>query len=216
MAKSGQRKGGFGAGGVRPDRSTKKDVILYGSESIGAIPDPSLRKEVQSAISRYVSIFGSLPERQIKVADFTVALAPGPMQNTLALQFQGGKRSLNIRGIFLNKAVWKNNKETTRIVKELMDDGILSKTPRPVRHAIIHELAHARWQEFNASRKARRARPEMTKVFRQFKLQRREGWGSLARQDVGEFFAEAMAKHASGAPDRYTKKVMRIVEKHNL
>ncbi|NBU34738.1 hypothetical protein EBS40_09020 [bacterium] len=214
MAKSGQRKGGSGAGGVRVERSTKNDVTLVGAESLSTIADPVLRKDIQSAISRFASIFGGVSERVIKIADFQVL--PSDFHGALAVQYEGGKSQNYIRGIYLNKDFWTDKKTVNRRIKEWYDMGWFVRTSNPTRHIVMHELAHAKWSRLKSSRSARNARKEVTKLYRQWRRKERPGWGDYAKKNVDEFFAEGLSKHALGSGDRYTRRLVKILKENNL
>jgi len=214
MAKSGQRKGGTGAGGVRVERSLKKDVLLAGAESISAIPDAALRREVQSAISRFSTLFGGVSEKIIKLADFN-AIGPDYVES-FGVQYEGGKRQGYIRGIYLNKDIFTDRKTVNAKIRALYDINWLNRSSNPTRHIVIHEMAHAKWSTLKSSRKARTARREITKLYRQWRRKERSGWGDYAKSNVDEFFAEGLSKHAAGSRDRYTKKLIKILKENDL
>lgn len=219
MAKSGpksdSRKRGIGAGGVRPDRSTKKDIIPPSAQGLSAIADPKLRKEVQAAISRFSTVFGGVPERVVKVVDFAADFGPR-FANSFAVQAVGGVAVSFYRGVFLNKK-WVDDPKAFRAnVRHQFDAGWFSRTSQPIRHIVIHELAHAKWSSQKNSRNARKAAPEISKLYRQWRREKRPGWGNYARVNRDEFVAEALTKHAMGSRDRYTRKLMKILEANNL
>jgi len=219
MAKSGpksdSRKRGIGAGGVRPDRSARFDLVPSTAQGLSSIADPKLRKEVQEAISRFSTVFGGVPERVVKVVDLAADFG-AQFADSFAVQAEGGVNSWYYRGIFINRAYTDNPKEFRARVREQYDLGWFSPTTKPVRHIIIHELAHAKWSSQKNSRNARKAAPEISKLYRQWRREKRPGWGNYARVNRNEFVAEALTKHAMGSRDRYTRKLMKILEANNL
>lgn len=202
----GRNSGGVGArGGLQPGDATYKGSIKN-VESLIKIKDPQVYKAVGEAISRYHSVLG-VRQRKVKLAD----LGAG----TLGVHVTDGGQS---EGVYLNKKSF--NQKRNKIIadtKKGYASGWHTKTNKPIAHTVTHELAHATWNEHLTGAKHRAAGKEIRSLYTQWrKDKKKSGYGSYARTNVSEFWAETVTKAVHGKADKYTKKVKAICKKYDL
>lgn len=98
-----------------------------------------------------------------------------------------------------------------------MKDGWHTKTKKPVQHTVIHELAHATWNNHLDSANAKAATPAVKKLYNAWTRDRKKkGYGQYAKTNINEFWAETSAKAVRGDQDRYTRAVRGIIKKYKL
>lgn len=120
--------------------------------------------------------------------------------------------------IFLNKAVFNKKKsEIEARTRKGYESGWSTKTNKPIAHTVTHELAHATWNSHLSSANAKKATPEIRKVYSQWaKDKRKKGYGTYAHTNVNEFFAETITKSVHGKSDKYTRALIDIVKRNKL
>lgn len=95
--------------------------------------------------------------------------------------------------------------------------GFKNITNRPIQHTITHELAHATWNSGYTSPSHKAAGKEIKKLYQGWsKNSKKKGYGSYAKSNVDEFWAEAITKGMHGKKDKYTKKAIAIAKKYQL
>lgn len=201
-------RSGIGArGGLQPGDFGKKKSDIKNVESLKNIKDPQVYKEMKAAISRFYKELG-LPQRNVKLAD----LPDGTLG--VHVTVAGGSA-----GVYLNKKRFKNNSKAfiENATKEAYKKGWTTKTNKPIAHTITHELAHSVWNQHMTGVKQKAAGKEITKVYHKWlKDKKKSGYGSYAKTNVSEFFAETITKGIHGKADQYTKTLKKIVKDYKL
>lgn len=202
----GRNSGGGGHGGLQPGDATYKGKIT-GVESLVKIQDPQVYKAVGQAISRYHAVLG-VRQRNVKLA----TLGAG----TLGVHVtQDGKSE----GVYLSKKVFKTGKKEKIIsdTKKGYDSGWHTKTNKPIAHTVTHELAHATWNAHMTGANQKTAGKEIGKLYTSWmKDKKKTGYGTYAKTNVSEFWAETVTKAVHGKSDKYTKAVKGICKKYKL
>lgn len=176
-------------------------------ESLTAIKDPKLYREISAAIGRYHSVLG-VRERDVKLAKLDTGVYG--VQSTML-----GKSN----GILLNSVYYKNGsyKDVVDAKRKGYENGFATKTNKPVAHTITHELAHATWNDHLEGANQIAAGKEIKSMFRTWRNDKnKEGYGKYASYNVNEFWAEVSAKAVHGTQDKYTRAVKDIVKKYKL
>lgn len=192
----GGRAGGGAAGGMG-NASRSRFAKIPGLQ---AIQDAKLRNEIISALEDYEKEFG------VRLENISLSKLKGNV---------GGETYYKDK-ILLNSKVFTTSDNVKAVMKSAYDTGLLTKTNSPLRHIMVHELAHATWTPgYKTSNKA--AQKEILGAYRKFlKDSRAKGWGSYSKSHYTEFFAEAVAKHMYGAKDAHTQAVADIIKKYKL
>lgn len=192
-------------GGLQPGDSNYKGSIKN-VESLKNIKDPQVYKEVTAAISRYHSVLG-VRQKNVKLAD----LGSG----TLGVHVTANGAS---EAIYLNKKTFNQGKSAiVSQTKAGYDSGWHTKTNKPIAHTITHELGHATWNSHLESANAKAATPEIQKLYKQWKSDKKKsGYGTYSKSNINEFWAETVTKAVHGKADHYTKGVKSIIKKYGL
>lgn len=192
-------------GGLQPGDANYKGKIT-GVESLKNIKDPQVYKEVGAAISRYHSVLG-VRQKNVKLAD----LGAGTLGVHVTIS---GKSD----AIYLNKKTFNQGKKAiVSQTKAGYDSGWHTKTNKPIAHTVTHELGHATWNSHLDSPSARAATPEVKKLYKQWKADKgKKGYGTYAKSNINEFWAETVTKAVHGKADKYTKGVKAIIKKYGL
>lgn len=192
----GGRAGGGAAGGMG-NASRSRFAKIPGLQ---AIQDAKLRNEIISALEDYEKEFG------VRLENISLSKLKGNV---------GGETYYKDK-IILNSKVFTTSDNVKAVMKGAYDTGLLTKTNSPLRHIMVHELAHATWTPgYKTSNKA--AQKEILGAYRKFlKDSSAKGWGSYSKSHYTEFFAEAVAKHMYGAKDAHTQAVADIIKKYKL
>lgn len=175
-------------------------------DSLVKIKDPQVYKSVKQSISRYHSVMG-VRQREVKIGDLPNGV--GGVHLT-----QGGQSKL----VVLNKGLFNTNtNQVTSWANTGYKSGHLTKTNKPISHIVTHELSHATWNQHMTSPKATAAGKEIKSLYTAWsKDKKKSGYGSYAKTNVSEFFAEATTKAVHGKADKYTRKIKSIVKKYEL
>lgn len=208
MAKtSGGVRGATGKrGGLNPGDANFRGK-LSNPKSLSNIRDISLYRDVTSAISRYHSVLG-VRQREIGLAELGSGV--GGVHVT---------RNGESHGIYLNSMVFENgtSKTVADWAKKGYKSGYLTKTNKPVAHIVTHELAHSTWNSNFKGAKYKGAGKEVEKLYRTWRKDtKKTGYGSYAKVNVNEFWAEVITKSVIGKGDEYTRKAKSIVKKYKL
>lgn len=175
-------------------------------ESLVNIKDPQVYKSVKESISRYHAVMG-VRQKDVKIG--TLPAGVGGVHVT-----QGGSS----KQVVLNKSLFNSNKKQVASWAQTgYKSGHLTKTNKPIAHIVTHELSHATWNQYLTSPKAQAAGKEISKLYTTWSKDRRKGgYGSYAKTNVSEFFAEVSTKAVHGKADKYTRKIKSIVKKYDL
>lgn len=195
------KRGGF----IRGDFSYKGSISSI--EPLSAIRNPAVYKAMKESVSRYHSVLG-VRQREIKLADLPDGVAGVHLT-------KGGES----HGVYLNKALFKNQtrQKIEGRMKGAYKAGFLTKTNKPIAHAITHELAHATWNQSLTTPQAMKAGRAIRTLHQKWLRDRRKkGYGQYAKTNISEFFAETATKAVHGTSDKYTKKVKQIIRRYKL
>ena len=192
-------------GGLQPGDSNYKGSIKN-VEDLVKIKDPQVYKETAAAIARYHSVLG-VRQKKIKIAD----LGAGTLGVHVTVNGQS-------EGIYLNKKTFNQGKKAiVAQTKAGYESGWHTKTNKPIAHTVTHELGHATWNSHLDSANARAATPAVQKLYKQWKAdKKKKGYGTYAKSNINEFWAETVTKAVHGRADKYTKGVKSIIKKYGL
>ena len=197
----GGRAGG-GANGGMGSASRSRFASIPG---IQAIKDPQVRNELIQTLEDYDKEFGV---KQTNIVLDSLRDAHGETW------FEEGKSTK----IILNSKTFQGSAKDIkdRIQKE-MDSGWLTKSSKPIRATLAHELGHATWSSDLWSDQAMGARSDFYKAYRKFKKDTSAtGWGRYSKSSYEEWVAEGVAKHLYGTKDQHTQAIVSIIKKHKL
>ena len=206
----GGRSGGLtagGRGGLQPGDSNAKEMDIKNVEDLKNIKNRQVYNEMKSAISRFYKEMG-MPQRKVKLADLPDSV--GGVHVT-----SGGKSE----GVYINKKMFKNatKQEIEAKIKESYKKGWTTKTNKPVAHVVTHELAHSVWNQHMTGIKQKAAGKAIQAQYNKWlKDKKKTGYGTYAKSNVSEFFAEAITKGIHGKADKYTKALKKIVKDYKL
>ena len=196
--------GGRSGGGGGLNGNLKGDTTYKGKiknvESLVKMKDPAMYKAAKEAISNFAAKLG-VPERNVKLADLS-----------------GNVMGIGVKGeVYLNKKYFnKTAKEFGKTMKNNYASGHLTKTNKPLAHVINHELAHAAWSSSDKSAKALAAGKEIKALYKSWSKTGGKGYGTYAKSNVDEFWAEVSTKAAHGKADKWTKAAKAIYKKYKL
>ena len=192
--------GGRSGGGGGMGRDTTYKGTIRNVESLVHMKDPRMYKATKEAISNFSAKLG-VPERNIKLADL-----------------QGNVMGIGTKGeVYLNKKYFnKSASEFAKTMQGNYQSGHTTITNKPLAHVATHELAHAAWQNNQKSPKAIAAGKDIQKVYKSWVKSGGKGYGSYAKSNIDEFWAEASTKAAHGTADKYTKAIKNIYKKYQL
>ncbi|MDH6308010.1 hypothetical protein M2451_002529 [Dysgonomonas sp. PFB1-18] len=209
MAKtSGSNKKPPASGGLQAGDSNYKGKIGK-LESLASIKNPQVYKSVKESISRFHSVLG-VRQKDIKIA--TLQAGVGGVHIS-----QGGVS----KQVVLNKQVFNGKNTTKKSVESWASTGYksghLTKTNKPVAHIITHELAHATWNQHLTSPNAKAATKSINSLYKKWKGDsKKSGYGSYAKTNVSEFWAEVCTKAVHGKADKYTRSAKGIIKQFKL
>lgn len=181
--------------------------VQSSATGLDTLPNREVVKALNSAISTYEAKIG-LRERNIKVADIG-----GGDYGVTGITTNGSN------GVYLNRQFFSGKKkDIERVYKESnYATGLKNVTNRAIKHTITHELAHATWTDAYSKPHQKAAGKEIKALFKTWKADtKKKGYGSYGTKDVNEFFAEGVTKALHGKQDKYTRKLLNIVNKYNL
>lgn len=198
--RSGGGAGGGGGinGGIQGDTTYKGKIKNV--ESLVHMKDDAMYKATKQAISNFAAKLG-IPERNVKLADLS-----GPVMGI------GSKG-----GVFLNKKYFNQSaKDFKNVMKKNYQAGHLTPTKKPLAHVVTHELAHAAWTSSLATPKGIAAGKEIKALYKTWSKSGGKGYGTYAKSNIDEFWAEVSTKAAHGRKDRFTMKAKSIYQKYQL
>lgn len=195
-------------GGLKPNDGNFKGKVGR-PQSLKTIKNKAVYDAVMDSVSRYHSVLG-VRQKKVKLADLPDGY--GGVHVT---------RDGQSEGVYLNRSIFQPAEATTQSVaawaKAGYDSGHLTKTNRPVGGIVLHELAHATWNEHLQGKNYQEAGKEIKRIFKAWKQDKgKENYGRYAATNVSEFWAEASAKAVSGFRDKYTDSVKYIIRKYGL
>lgn len=192
-------------GGLQPGDSSYKGKISK-VESLIKIKERDVYRDVTAGISRYHAVMG-VRQRNVKLAEMS--------KGVLGVHVTSGGKS---EAVYLNKKYFNQKKAAiTSQTKKGYESGWHTKTNKPMAHTITHELAHATWNEHLSGANQRAAGKEIKKLYKSWlKDKNKKGYGSYAKTNVSEFWAETVTKAVHGRADKYTKAVKSIALKFKL
>lgn len=188
MAKTrgGVRTPGVKGGVEGKDTNYKGKISQLGG--IRDIADPVARKAVQSAVSQYTRLYG-LPTREVKTAILS--------GNVYGIGGQGQ--------VVLNRQFYNNSERLLRYKREGYASGWSVPTTSPLKHTVIHELAHASWQSGRAGAN-KKLTAGIQALYQRYKAEVRSGKnpiGKYATSNIDEFWAEGITQATIGKKKTY-------------
>lgn len=190
---------------MQPGDATYKGKVAK-VEPLVNIKNAQVYKETKAAIARYHSVMG-VRQTNVKLADLSAG--------TLGVHRTVGGKS---EGVYLNKAYFNQTKSA--IVSSTQagyKSGWHTKTNKPMAHTITHELAHATWNSHLDGANHRAAGKEIQKLYTRWRKDKKKtGYGTYAKTNVNEFWAETVTKAVHGKADKYTTAAKAIAKKYKL
>lgn len=180
--------------------------IVSKSESLDALPDREVVKQLRRGISRYEKVMG-VRERSIRVAD---------LDGAYGLTWINSDGS---QGILLDKKAFSGKRKDVeaRYKKQNYETGFKNVTNRAIQHTITHELAHATWTSSYKGANQVAAGKEIRHLYKQWSADtKKKGYGSYGKSNVDEFWAEVVTKGIHGKSDKYTRKAIKIAKRFKL
>ena len=193
-------------GGFSPGDSNYKGSIKN-IKPLSSIKHNDVYREIKQGISRYHAELG-VRERNVKLAELS------PNVNGVQMSTLTGEN----KGIYLNSRVYNMTKgEIIKRTRNAYNSGWSTITNKPIQHTITHELAHATWNTYKTGKKYKTAGKEISSMYSSWlKDKSKKGYGTYAKTNVNEFFAEVTSKAVHGKADSYTRKTKRIIKKYKL
>lgn len=181
------------------DRNTTYKGSIKELGGIRDIKDPVARRAVQEAVRQYSNTYG-LPTREVKTAILSGVIGIG-----------GDGR------IVLNRQYYNNAERLLKLKREAYKSGWSVPTNSPLRHTVIHELAHASWQSSRVG-----ANPKLTAgiraLYQRYKADVRRGKnpiGKYAASNIDEFWAEGITQATIGKKQSYySRQLKRLLRKY--
>ena len=202
---------GAGAGTIAVTSSGKRvskaqmKKIQASSQSLDSLPHREVTKQLNRAISRYDAVMG-VRERNIRVADLDGAYG--------VTYFNTGGST----NIYLDKKFFSQHRNDieAQYRKKNYETGFKNVTNRPIQHTLTHELAHATWTSSYSSPKHKAAGKEIQSLYKNWMKKSHKGYGSYAKKNVDEFWAEVITKAVHGKGDSYSRKAVSFAKKYGL
>jgi hypothetical protein len=188
MAKTrgGTRNPGVSGGTEGKDTNYRGKISKIGG--ISDITDDRSRLAVQRAVSQYQAQYG-LPTREVKTAILDAGVYG-----------IGGKDR-----VVLNRQFYNDSAKLIALKKKGYASGWSVKTTSPLKHTVIHELAHASWQSERAG-----ANPKLSAgvraLYKRYQADVRAGRnpiGKYASSNIDEFWAEGITQATIGTKQSY-------------
>ncbi len=181
------------------------DEIFSKTDPLTAIQDDKLRGEVTQAISKFESRLG-IGTQRIRI---------GKTGTAVGVHYTFDGRSY---GIILNEKYFKNGtvESIRKDKKAAYDSGWLTRTNKSEQHTIIHELSHSVWNDKFTSLKVIKAKPEINKLWREFRKEKPKAYGTYSFSNKNEMVAEMLTKHVIGNDDKFSKKLVSILKSNKL
>jgi len=197
-------------GGLGRDGGGAYEGSMKNEESLSAITDKSLRRDIQQGISKFESRLG-IRQRKVKLAELDGAYG-------VHVTARDSKGNMVSQGVFLDSKTFKNatKEQIVNNKKEAYKNGFLTKTNKPSQHTVVHELAHATWNSHLSGKKYASAGKEIKSLYKSFLNDNPKGYGSYSKYNVNEFFAEGITKHVLGKSDKYSQSLRKIVKDNKL
>jgi hypothetical protein len=184
--------------------------------SIRDIENTQSRLAVQSAISRFQAEYG-IATRDIRIGD---------LDGAYGVAFIGGP---NEGRVVLNRKLFNNYDALIKSKRAEYRSGFKVSTNAPVKHTVIHEMAHIKWNDMKKGAKYAKASAEIRKLYKEFRLKvvtnmrrnrtarKQSPLGMYATTNINEFYAEALTGSIIGTrQNRFTRAIKRITKKYNL
>lgn len=167
---------------------------------IADIKDDRARLAVQRAVSQFTKQYG-LPTREVK----TAILSP----NVFGI---GGQI-----GVILNRKFYDDAAKLIEYKQRGYKSGWAVPTTSPLKHTVIHELAHAAWQSgrVNANKKLTEG---IKKLHTRYLAEVRKGKnpiGQYATSNIDEFWAEGITQATIGRKQSYySRRLKQLLKKY--
>jgi hypothetical protein len=177
-------------------------------DNIGSLKDMQnrdLQRQVQQGISKFESRLGV--RSNVLLADLQGAVGVAATDRVT------GKTQ-----VYLNRGHFEvaTPADVKAYKKKSYDSGFLTRTNKPTQHTVVHELAHALWNNHRKDAKSLTAGKDIAKVYKQFLRENPKQYGSYSRKNINEFYAEVMTKGILGKSDKYSRALINISKKNKL
>lgn len=152
------------------------------------IKDERARLQVQRAVSEFEKQYG-LPTQNVKIATLDGGVVGLGGQDT----------------VILNRQFYDNSDKLIKAKRAAYESKWSVPTTSPLRHTVIHELAHAQWQS------GRPGVPKgltagIQKLYERYRAEVRKGnnpIGKYATSNIDEFWAEGITQATIGKKQSY-------------
>lgn len=178
---------------LSPNLQYKADLV--GVKGYKGVTDEKVAAELQEGIKMYAKEIGLAEPMQISLETLPKGrrgVSYGNGTISLSKNYFGGSYAKTVKG-----------------ATDYMKSGGSVETSRPVMKTLHHELGHRTYDHLSSGQKAK-----VDAIFSKFSSSKAtpKGWGSHAKQNASEFFAEGMAKSLTGKSDSYTKALRKILK----
>lgn len=200
MAKTrgGTRNPGVKGGVEGKDTNYKGQIKDLGG--IADIKDRRSRLAVQRAVSQYTKEYG-LPTREVKTA-----ILSGDVYGI------GGNGR-----VVLNRQFYNNSERLLKYKREGYASGWSVRTTSPLKHTVIHELAHASWQSSGVGAN-RKLTDGIRALYARYRAEVRRGRnpiGKYAASNIDEFWAEGITQATIGSKQTYySRQLKKLLKKY--
>lgn len=204
-------------GGIRAAKSgrglvgeTSRSIQIGQRYPLSDIGNPDVSREINQAISKFHGKLG-IKTREVRLAD----LEPGVLG-------VAGSTAIGPTEVLLQYNFFQNNeRDIRRSIRHSYVKGHTTTTNQPLQHVIVHELSHTVWTNHFQARKHLVAGREIRTLYSQWRRDKKGGfgskkYGSYAGTNINEFVAETLTKGVIGKSDKYTRKLIGIIKKHEL
>ena len=173
--------------------------IAYRPEMIGlkgykGVTDPKVASELKEGLEMYAKEIGLTEPHRITIESLPKGrrgVSYGDGSIALSKNYFGGSYSKTMKG-----------------ATDYMNSGGSVVTSRPVMKTLHHELGHRTYDYLSSSQKS-----AVHALYTKFSSGKTpKGWGTYAKHNASEFFAEGMAKSLTGKSDSYTKALRKLIK----
>ena len=177
---------------LSPNLQYKADLV--GVKGYKGVTDEKVAAELQEGIKMYAKEIGLAESTQISLETLPKGrrgVSYGNGTIALSKNYFGGSYAKTVKG-----------------ATDYMKSGGSVETSRPVMKTLHHELGHRTYDYLSSGQKTK-----VDAIFRKFSSKSTpKGWGSHAKQNASEFFAEGIAKSLTGKSDSYTKALRKLLK----
>ena len=186
-------------GGIEGNDTNYKGKI-ENIAGIRDIKDERSRQQVQRAVSEFEKQYG-LPTQNVKIA----TLSPGVV----------GIGGLDT--VVLNRRFYNDADRLIKAKRSAYESKWSVPTTSPLRHTVIHELAHAQWQS-GRSGTPKGLTEGIQKLYARYRADVKKGnnpIGKYATSNIDEFWAEGITQATIGKKQSYySTRLKKLLKKY--